>query len=100
MIEERWKKCIAKGESDDQECRRQCWASAQIHEAHNMEMRSADPAERRRGCQVAGPAVKQRGKNGQSIGSVTKSVQQVEDKPWKNEGVKKLEEALPRLKRV
>ena len=36
--------------------------------------------------------------NGQSIGSVTKSVQYLEDKPWTSEDLKKLEEALPRLK--
>ena len=36
-------------------------------------------------------AVKQRGKNGQSSGSV------VEDKSWKNEELRGLEEALPEL---
>ena len=44
-----------KGESDDQECGRQCWAFAQDHEARSMERRSADLEERRRGCQAAGP---------------------------------------------
>ena len=43
-------------------------------------------------------AVKQREKNGQSIGSVTKACRILEDMPWKIEELKKLEEALPRLK--
>ena len=34
--EEKWRKWIKKGESDDQECGRTCWAHAQNHEAHNM----------------------------------------------------------------
>ena len=43
-------------------------------------------------------AVKQRGKNGQIIGSVMQAYRYLDDKPWKNEGLKKLEEALPSLK--
>ena len=35
----------AKGESDDQEYGRQCWAFALNHEAHSMERRSTDPEE-------------------------------------------------------
>ena len=42
-------------------------------------------------------AVKQRGKNGQSTGSAMRMCKKLEDKQWKNEELKKLEEALPRL---
>ena len=40
----------AKGESDDQECGRECWV-----EAHSMERRSTDLEERRRGRQAVVP---------------------------------------------
>ena len=43
-------------------------------------------------------AVKQRGKNGQSIGNVDERVQNMEDKPRRNDELKKLEDALPRPK--
>ena len=52
-----------------------------------MEMRSTDLEERRRGCQACWIAVKQKGKNRQSIGN--ESVQKLEDKPWTNEELKK-----------
>ena len=35
---------------------------------------------------------------GKSIGSVTEACRNVEDKPWKNEELKRLEEVGPRLK--
>ena len=54
MKRERWKNASTKGESYDQEFGRQCWASAQIHEAHSMEV-STDLQERRRECQAVGP---------------------------------------------
>ena len=34
--------------------------------------------------------LKQRGENGQNIGNVTRSAQNMEDKPWKNEELKKI----------
>ena len=40
----------------------------------------------------------QREKNGQSTGSVMRMYKKLEDRPWHNEELKKLEEALPRLK--
>ena len=41
--------------------------------------------------------MKRKGKNGQNIGS-GEEVQNVEEKPWKNEELRSAEEALPRLK--
>ena len=76
MTDERWKKdgriASTKGESNDQECGRWRRSFAQDHEAHSMERRSADLEERRRGRKAFG-LVKQRGKNGQSIGNVMKT---------------------------
>ena len=73
----------AKGESDDQECGRQCWASAQNHEAHNIwrggaqilkkvedDARLSDRCEAKR---------KVRAKNWHWY----ESAQNVEDKQWK-----------------
>ena len=57
----------------------QCWTSQQNNEANNVERRSAKRKERAKHWQC------------------DESVQNVEDKPWKNEESKKLEEALPRL---
>ena len=42
--------------------------------------------------------MKQRGKDGQSTGSVMWTYKIAEDKPWKSEALKKSEEMLPRLK--
>ena len=88
----------AKGESDDQECGRQRWAFPQIHEPYSMERRSTDLEERKKRMPGCWTAVKQRGKNGQGIGSVTKSCRTWRTIPWKNEELKKLEEALPNQK--
>ena len=40
--------------------------------------------------------VRRRGKNGQSIGNVTRKIQNMQNKPWRNEELKECEEALPR----
>ena len=64
---------VSKTKQNDQECGRQCWVSAQDHEARSMERRSADLGKRRRGMSGCWSDVKQRGKNRQSIGSVTKA---------------------------
>ena len=42
--------------------------------------------------------MKQRGKNGQNAGNVTKTCRTWKTTCWKNEELKKVEEALPRLK--
>ena len=39
-----------------------------------------------------------RGKNGKSIGNVTRETQNMQNMPWRNEELKEGEEALPRLK--
>ena len=55
-----------------------------------------DPVKRRRGCQVCWTVVKERGKTGQKHWLCGEDVQNVEEKPWKNEELRKLEESLPR----
>ena len=42
--------------------------------------------------------MKQRGQDGQYIGNAMKEVQNMQDKHWRNEELRRCEEALPRLK--
>ena len=65
------------GGANEQGCRRQCWISPQNHEANVVERRSADSE-----------------KHWQCDGEI----QNMPNKPWRNEELKDYEEALPRLK--
>ena len=80
----------AKGGEDDQERRGQCWTSPQNNKANNVARRSAD-ARLLDGCEA-------KRKEWAKHWQCDESVQNVEDKPWTNEELKILEEALPRLK--
>ena len=78
--------------------RRQCWTSPQINEANNVEWRSADTEERQEDARLL-DRCEAIWKDWAKHWQCDVSVQNVEDKPWENEELKKLGGSLTKSER-
>ena len=87
-----------KSGANDQECGGKRWTLAQDLYAHSMETRSTDLEEMKKRMPGSWNRCEAKRKEWAKRWQCDESVQNVEDKPWTNEKLKKLEEALPRLK--
>ena len=88
----------AQGGANDQECGRQCWISALDHEANTMEERCTDLGEKKKRMRCCWAVVRQKRKDWSTHWQCDEDVQKMQDRPWRNEELKRSEEALLRLK--
>ena len=88
----------AKGGENVQECRRECWTPPQNHKANGVDERSTDLGEGGGRREITGSLRSKKEKKRSTRWQCNEEVQNMEDKSWRNEELKKCEEALPRLK--
>ena len=86
-----------KGGEDNKKCRRECWTSAQNHEANTMEGRAQILEKVEEDARLLDRCEAKR-KEWSTDWQCDEEVQNMQDKPWRNKELRRCEEALPRLK--